>query len=170
MTASPQARRTERGFTLIEVMIAVVVLATVFVVVGSVMLAGVKRTSEMRERNAIVTQSWKFAERLQRIPYGSEVASAATAAQYDDLFDDDGNLGNVSLTQIRTAVGSDGLRFRLAGFEVDGDWEVQINEDLNGDGDADDVNEGTGGLVRIEVFFRGESVLRTFRARPAEST
>jgi hypothetical protein len=67
-------------------------------------------------------------------------------------------------------VGDDGLRFRLTGFEVEGEWEIQVNEDLNGDGDATDTNEGTGGLVRIEVFFRGESILRTFRARPSESS
>jgi prepilin-type N-terminal cleavage/methylation domain-containing protein len=164
------AAKGEKGFTLIEVMLSTAVLATVFVVVGSAMVSSIQRTSEMKERNIVVAQSWKFAERLQRIPYGSVSDSTATASQYDNLFDDDGNLGNVTLRQIKTDVGEEGLKFRLSGFEVDGDWEIQVDEDLNGDGDTDDANEGTGGLLRIEVFFRGRSVLRTFRAQPAEST
>lgn len=162
-------KKREGGFTLIEVMLSTCVLATVFVVVGNAMVSSVQRTVEMKQRNIVVTQSWKFAERLQRIPYGAGDADA-TAAQYDNLFDDDGNLGDVSLRSIRTEVGEEGMRFRLIGFEVDGDWEVQVNEDLNGDGDTSDVNEDTGGLMRIEVFFNGRSVLKTYRAQPAEST
>jgi prepilin-type N-terminal cleavage/methylation domain-containing protein len=165
----PRDRR-EGGFTLIEVMIALLVLATAFIVVGGALISGVRRTAEMKERNLVVAQAWKFAERLQRIPYGSEILTPATAEQLDDLFDDDGDLGNVTLYQVQTPVGSEGLRFRLSGFEVEGDWEIQVNEDLNGDGDTDDHNEGTGCLTRIEILFRGQTVLRTFRARPAEST
>lgn len=169
MIARERGRR-EGGFTLIEVLISLIVLATVFIIVGGALISSVRRTAEMKERNLVVAQSWKFAERLQRIPYGSEVLTPATAVQLDALLDEDGDLGNVTLWQIRTPVGAEGLRFRLSGFEVEGNWEVQVNEDLNGDGDMDDHNEGVGCLTRIEVLFRGQTVLRTFRARPAEST
>jgi hypothetical protein len=83
------------------------------------------------------------------------------------LFGDSDALPALSLVAIRRPPDADGHRFRVAGFEEDGVWEVRVNEDANGNGVVDGA-EDTFDLFRVEVLFDGRPVLRTFRSRRVE--
>ncbi len=101
----------------------------------------------------------------------------------------------LTLRSLETPVGAAGWRFRLDGFETSGVFEVEINADLDGNGTfqgvrgADDPtsgnlatsagdgtslvtleSEGDPRLLRIEIFWNGEPVLRTVRAAPVEGS
>ena len=198
MRIGRNARRSERGMTFVEVLVAVGVLA---VSVGGFVMAVLSAHSASaasREREMVRGQAFKYMERLLAVPYGTQADSAASAAAVEELFDDDGVVtsgGGLSLMSLRTPVNSDGWRFRIHGFEADGVFEVEVNSDLDGNGVGNGIrgietpttgfgshvagdgvslvalnSENDPNLLRIEIFWNGEPVLRTYRAAPPEGT
>ena len=58
-------------------------------------------------------------------------------------------------------------------FGEEGQWEIIVDRDLNGDGDLTDPMElataATQDLLRVEIRFNGRRLLRTIRSRdPSE--
>jgi hypothetical protein len=184
--------------TLIEVMVTLGVLAISIGGFAMVVLSTQSTTSEMRDRDLVRAQAVKYMERLLRIPYGSQFDPTATAAQVQDFFDDNtvvAGTGLMTLKSLETGVGQPGWRFVVEGFEVEGVWAVEVNSDLDGNGvftgirgtdapttgnvlhTAGDgssvvtlISENDTNLMRIEIFWNGESVLRSLRAAPVQGS
>ena len=154
-------------------------------------------TLEMHERDMVRAQAMKYMQRLQRRPFGTDVDPPATAAQVRELFDDDLDLAvpgfpTPSLRSLERDRDEEGWRFRIEGFESRGVWEVEVSRDIDGNGTFRGVrgtetpttggapeagdgvtvtdlrSENTDDLLRIEIFWNGQSVLRTVRAAPVE--
>jgi hypothetical protein len=191
-------RRNSVGMTLVEVTITIVVVAVSLGGFSMAVLSTQKSSIGMGERGRVRAQAMKYMERLQRLPFGSSSDAAATADEVAELFDDNsvvtGGTG-VTLRSLETPVGSPGWRFRVEGFECRGVFEVEIDTDLDGNGtsrglrgpnipttgvdvapagDGTSVvplaSEGSPTLLRIEIFFNGESVIRALRCAPVEGT
>jgi len=186
------------GFTLVEVMITMAVLAVALGGFSMAVLSTQRSSLQMRERDMVRMQGMKYMERLLRLPYGTTGDPAATADQVAEIFDDDAVVtGGSALTlkSLETAVGSPGWRFRIEGFETRGVWEVEVDTDLDGNGTGNGVrgtevptngaatmpagdgvsvvpldSEGNPNLLRIEIFFNGVSVLRALRSAPVEGS
>ena len=186
------------GMSLVEVMITMVVLAVSLGGFSMAVLSTQKSSLQMRDRDMCKAQAMKYMERLLRLPYGTAADPAATAAQVAELFDDNTIVtGGSALTlkSLETAVGSPGWRFRLEGFEMKGVWEVEINTDLDGNGTGNGIrgpnvptdgvatanagdgttvvpltSEGNPNMLRIEIFWNGQSMMRALRAAPVEGT
>jgi hypothetical protein len=182
---------------MVEVMITLLVMA---ISLGGFvcMVLGTQQTSlNMRSRDAVKAQGIKYMERLMRVPYGTAADLKATAPQVAEFFDDDAVVldgAAVTLRSLQTPAGGPGLRFRVEGFEAHGVFEIEIDNDLDGNstnrgirgtevpttgaalgaGDGTSVvnlqSEGRPDLLRIEIFFNGESVIRALRAAPVEGT
>jgi hypothetical protein len=154
-----------------------------------------KASQEMQRRDYIRAEGMRFLERLLGLPYGVTTDTAPTSSQLADLFDDNATVPTgVSLMSLRTPVNGAGWRFRVGGFETPGVWEVEVNSDLDGNGTLQGIrgteapttggsevagdgtttvtmqSEGRTTLLRIEVFFNGVSVARTFRSAPVQGT
>lgn len=186
----------EAGMTLVEVVISTGVLVISVGGLGLMVLSTQQATDEMAERDIVRAQAVKYMERMMRLPYGTSFDPAASAGQVQELFDDNNVVNggtNVSLMALRTPVNAPGWRFHIDGFEVDGTFEVEINADLDGNGvfqgirgtetpsmpgltpgDGSTVvdleSEGDPNLMRIELFWNGESLFKTYRAAPVEGT
>jgi len=183
--------------TLVEVSVTMVVLAVALGGFSMAVLSTQKSSLGMAERSRVRAQAMKYMERLLCLPYGTSTDAAATAAQAAELFDDDAVVtagSRLTLRSLQTPVGSPGWRFRVEGFECRGVFEVEIDTDLDGNGTARGVrgtevpttgtalpagdgatvvplsSEGSPALLRIEIFWNGESVMRALRSAPVEGT
>jgi prepilin-type N-terminal cleavage/methylation domain-containing protein len=161
-------RKNERGLSLIEVLVAVAVLGISFIALGGAVMAGVRGTVSMGKRSIVRNQSLRYMERIQKLSFGDILDADPSVTQLNDLFDDKAEIPDVTLFQIATAVDADGRKFRIAGFEERGTWEVRINRDINGNG-VIDGDENYNDVLRVEVLFEDEPILITFRTRPTQA-
>lgn len=168
---SRPAGRGERGFTLLEMTLVSVLMVVVFSTLAIGLRAGHLANQEIERRTAQTLVADDLIDRLFRIDFGQPTDGAASASQLTTLFDDDEDLGNATLTNLRVYSGATGFQFELANFPWPGAFEVNVHSDLNGDGDLLDANEGTTEVYRIDIAFvrpdgTEERVLECIRARP----
>jgi hypothetical protein len=191
-------RTRQGGFTLVDTMITAGVLAVSLGGFGMAVIGTQKSSMEMRDRDMCRTQSFKYMERLLKLPFGTAADPVPTAAQIAELFDDNPIVTGgapITLKSLETVAGAEGWRFRVQGFEASGVWEIEINTDLDGNGTRNGVrgtqapttgfSTATGGdgssvvtllsendpnLLRIEIFWNGKSVARALRSAPVEGT
>ncbi len=192
-------RRLSRqaGVTFVETLVSLGVLAVSLGGFAMVVISTQSAASDVREKDIMRAQAYKYMERLYALPFGVDADPAATTAQMAELFDDDGIVTAglpITLKSLETPVDDEGWRFAITGFETDGVFEIEINSDLDGDGTFRGIRgtdtPTTGGLpvagdgativtlesendpqlMRVEIFWNGESLLRTYRAAPVEGT
>lgn len=192
----PRPSKSQRGMSLIEVAITLTVLVVSLGGLGMMVLSTQSTAAAMRDRDIVRAQAVKYMERLLRIPYGTNADPAAQPAQLAEFFDDNavvtGGAG-LTLKSLETPVNAPGWRFRVLGLEADGVFEVEINSDLDGNGTFQGirgaetptfpgavggdgvtvtglVSENDSNIMRIEIFWNGQSLLRTIRSAPVEGT
>lgn len=171
-------RKAQGGFSLVEVVLTFAIMAVATTALGLVELSNSRRSQELKERDIAFGRSQAIMERILRMPFGSPGSAKATAAKFDILFGSDEDVRQVSLTEVQQrdedsdGVVDDGpIKFTLEGVEDKGEWEVFIDNDLDGNGtiepvvDGIETREGRSDLMRIEIRRNGRTVLKTLRAR-----
>ena len=183
------------GTSLVDAVVSLGVLVVTAGGLGMSVLYTQKASQEMRHRDYVRAEGMRFVERLLGIPYGVATDTAPTASDLQNFFDDNATIpGGVTLMSLRTPVNGAGWRFKIGGFETPGVWEIEVNNDLDGNGTTQGIrgvqtpttggtetagdgtttvtmfSEGRTTLMRIEVFFNGVSVARTFRSSPIQGT
>ncbi len=160
----------EGGFTLLEVMISIGLLSFVFMGVSGGVLSGLQCSQETIERNVIKNRAQIYLNRVMSLNFGSSSDSEPTDAQLNELFDDDADIGTVTLASLAQAPEEDdGWVFTLNDFPVEGSWCVAVDQDLNADGSVEGTVEESGKLVRITVFFDDETILWTIRGKEIQT-
>jgi prepilin-type N-terminal cleavage/methylation domain-containing protein len=168
----------QSGFSLIEVVLTFSILAVATTALGLTELSNARRTQDLKQRDIAFARGQAFMERMLRMPFGAPNPSTMTASGFDNLFGSDGDVRGLSLTQLEQkdtnadgAVDQEPIRFRLEGVEDAGDWEILVDNDLDGNGtieptiDGVETREGRQDLMRIEIRRNGKTVLKTLRAR-----
>ena len=171
-------RKSQAGFSLIEVVLTFSILAVATTALGLVELSNSQRTQDLKRRDIAFGRGQAIMERILRVPFGAPGATAATSTQLDILFGSDEDVRQVSLTQLQQrdyngdgVVDDPRIKFRLEGVEDHGEWEIFIDNDLDGNGkiepviDSVETREGRSDLLRIEIRRDGKTVLKTLRAR-----
>lgn len=153
----------EKGFTLLEVLITMGVLAFVTLSIATGIGAGHHATKHLEEEVALVSRGQELLDRLLVIQFGTDADPAATGAELTELFDADDNFGSITLHKLR-AFGP--VEFETPGFPVRGRWRIVIDTDLNGDGDTADPEEGREDLLRITISHDGRLMARSVRFNP----
>lgn len=149
-----------RGFTLVEVLIAMGVLAFVTLSIATGIGAGHHATKALEEEVALVGRGQELLERLLAIPFGVASEGAASGAELNELLDADDDFGTATVHKLM-AFGVP--EFETPAFPVPGRWRIVIDTDLNGDGDLDDPEEGRSDLLRIQILHEGRLLARTVR-------
>jgi len=171
-------RKGPEGFSLIEVILTFSILVVATTALGLVEFSNARRTQELKERDIAFGRSQAIMERILRVPFGAPGATPATGEQLDLLFGTDGDVRQITLTQLQQrdtdgdgVVDTDPIRFVLEGVEDKGEWEIFIDSDLDGNGkieteiDGIATREGRSDLLRLEIRRNGHTVLKTLRAR-----
>ncbi len=141
-------------------------LMTVLTTIGVGLRTGHDANRAMQRRAQLTVVCSELLDRLFRLDFGQSGAASVTAAQLDELFDDDDDLGSGTLSSLRIQPGSRGFQFTIAEFPWGGTFEVRVDSDLNGDGDEADDREGRADLLRINVLCDGVLVLESLRCAP----
>jgi type II secretory pathway pseudopilin PulG len=162
-----QRRRNQGGFSLLEVMLVTSMLMTVVATIAVGVRSGHAANDEMRRRASLTALSTELIDRLFRIAFGQPSdPQPPTNEQLGELFDDDDELGDATLSMLVVNPGGPGYSFQLANFPYAGTWEVRVTQDLNSDGDQVDLQEGRDDIVRIDLLYDGVLILETMRAMP----
>lgn len=168
---------SDGGFSLLEVLFAMTFLTLAVVSVGMGVQSAALTTREIQEQLAIQNRAQGFVDGILAAPWGGPADEDPTAGLVSEVFDDDVEIGAVTLHQLsRWPAGDDGWRFTLASFPVTGEWRVQVDNDANDDGQVGAVvaegdplkplydAETEQRVFRIRVFFNERLVLATNRA------
>jgi hypothetical protein len=158
------------GFTLVEAAVVVAMMAAILSTIGVGLRFGHVANRENQQKEQLTRVGSELMERLFHVPFGATSDEPATAAQLNELFDGDGDLGTATLCSLRVPAGKPGLRFELANFPFGGEFEVRVDNDLDGDGRISGGREGRGDLFRIEILHDGKPILESIRAAPPTSS
>jgi hypothetical protein len=158
------------GFTLVQAVVVVAMMAAILSTIGVGLRAGHVANRENQRKEQLTRVGSEVMERLFKIPFGATTDEPATAAQLNELFDGDDDLGTATLCSLRVAAGRPGLHFQLEEFPFGGEFEVRVDHDLDGDGRITGAREGGGDLFRIVILHDGTPILESIRAAPPASS
>ena len=154
------------GFSLVELMLAISVLLVSVLAVGLALQAGMRTTREMREDQVLQATAQSFVNRIVHQNFGQTFDPDPTANQVEAVFDCRQAPGDITVQQLtRWPPADGGWRFTLAGFPVEGQWRVVVDQDLDGDGLVAGAIEEGKRILGIRIFFRDQLVLSTSRSK-----
>jgi type II secretory pathway pseudopilin PulG len=162
--------RAERGFSLVELMGALAVIVIMVMSMQGTMFSSIKIRASNSSVETRQAQAYDYIQRLVKISFGSPTDPAPTPAQLTELFDDDQDLGTVSLKQIQTPATSAGHSFTTSLADLTTAWRIVVNNDFNADQLTDGFREGRPDLLQIEVYANDVLMMRTMRAASVSNT
>lgn len=165
-----QARAQERGVTLLELTAALTLAVIILLTLQSTMLSSIQGRERTRVLEARVSQAHEYLQRLLVLPFGTTLDATPTDTQLTELFDDDMDLGAITLMQVRTAPGAPGHSFTTTRDQVETDWRIVVGQDLDRDGALGGFREGRSDLLLIEIFADNRLMFRTLRAADFANT
>lgn len=147
-------RSEERGLTLIEVTISMVVIAVSAVGLAASLMGGMAANRVYQENTILVSRSQHYLETLFNLQFGTSADAAATQNQLDAVFAAAGELGAnppslIALAKACDAQPGDLYRFTPANLGLPGDFLIYVTNnataeieysaavDANGDGAPD---------------------------------
>jgi len=158
------------GFTLLELTIALAFFVIALLGISSGIMEGVRTTGDLQRQQMVKVRAQIYLNRLMCLNFGDESDPAPTASQLYELFDEDNDLGNVTLMSLSKAPADPGgWEFELAKFPVPGKWLIKVTPDLNGDGKVEGELEEGKNLLKIVVSFDGEQMLSTIRGKETQT-
>jgi len=190
-------QRRQQGYSLIEVLLTFAILAVATTALGLVEISNARRTQDLKARDIGFARAQAFMERILRLPFGTPNFPASDeyvppadetrmqASDYDRLFGSDDDVSALCLTQLeqightqiapnKWRVIQPPIRFTLEGVEDAGEWEVFVDQDLDGNGIVESdiggvaTREGLNDVLRVEIRRNGKTLLRTIRTRPPD--
>jgi len=154
---------TARGITLVEIMVTVTIFAIVSLGMGSMMGTGYTSARTMDEEATVTAVAHTLMGRLTSIHFGTTSDELPSEDQVQEFFDEDTDLGSISFAQVYLAADETGyIGFSIAG--LGGYGRLVIEQDINGDGDMDDLYEDQDDLYRIDIYYNNRLILRTHRS------
>jgi len=156
------AGRPESGFTLVEIVMAMSILLLCTLALGLSLQGGAAAARGLREDQVVLAQAQTFIDRIASQEFGHDYDPDPTAGQVTEIFDADDDPGDVTIFQLsRWPAADGGWKFQRSDIQLQGEWKVVLDTDLNGDGlVAGDLETGQK-VFRISVLFDDRLILRT---------
>ncbi len=166
----------QRGFSLLEMCVAMVVLSVVILNTGVAILNSCRSNHALRCEERVFSMARRLLDRVASQPWGSGAAKP-TAGAIERLFTQLDRPVPVTLMQLATAQPLGTWSFRVDDFDTPGLWSVVVDHDLNSrrvasasaaDGAVDSVvmrSEPQSDLIRIVVRFDGCDIISMVRSR-----
>ncbi len=154
----------QEGFTLIEATITLLVSVLMLYTLHSGTQTSLSARKASERIYAAHLQGMDFLERVRKLPFGQASDPAPKAAQLQEFFDDDDDLGTITLTQLKVSPKAKGYQFKMASSGLEGTWEIKVTDDLDGDGTNTGPREGRSDLLKIEVLFDDKIMFQSLRS------
>ena len=156
-----------RGHTLVEAMLIIAIFTLFVLGIGGMLNFGFTSTRALDDRQTAMHYAQTYMARLNALPYGGSFEMPPSQETIQDFFETGTAASDLTLMKLRSAAvfNEESIDFSVDGLEHD--IRVTLSNDLNGDGDNYDAHEGTNSVLRIEIFYNGVSLLRTYRSDPA---
>jgi len=160
----------EQGFTLVETVITMVLAVMMLYGLHATLNTSIKGRKAAQKLSVAHAHAMDFLNRLRQITFGQAGDPAPTSSQLDELFNDDQNLGNITLHQLVVAPSAPGYTFDMHQGGTNGTWRVKVSRDLNHNGVIDGLREGREDLLGIEIWFNGKLMAASMRAADPDFT
>lgn len=158
------------GFALVEVTIAMVLAVVMILALHQMITVSFKARQSADKKFHVSVRSEDYLRKIRQLQFGKASDPPPTATQLSELFDDDDDVGTITLHQLRVPPANPGHSFNVASAELSGLFRVKVTNDLDGDGLLTGPREGRDDLLRIEIFFDNRRTLDTKRAAEPEFT
>ncbi len=163
-------RAAEAGLSLVETVITMVLAVLMLYGLHSTLSMSMKGRVAADKIDQVHGHAMDFANRLRQISFGSAGAGTPSAAQLDELFDDDQDLGTVTLHQLVVQPNQPGWSFQMARNGIVGTWRIKVSRDLDRNGALGGAREGRNDLLGIEIWFGNRLQLHVLRAADPDFT
>jgi len=170
MTTTRPRGNGEAGFTLVETVITMVVAVMMLYGLHATLNTSIKGRKSAQELSVAHVHAMDFLARLRQITFGQATDPAPSSTMLDNLFDDDQNLGTITLHQLVVAPPAPGYTFTMHQGGTVGTWRVKVSRDLNHNGVIDGLREGRDDLLGIEIYFNGRLMAASMRAADPDFT
>ena len=158
-----------RGHTLVEAMLIIAIFTLFVLGIGGMLNFGFTSTRTLDDRQTAMHYAQTYMARLNALPFGEWSDGLPDEEDVQDFFENVTTDSGLSFMQLRMLANTNGDIIPLTVEGLDAQVEIEITYDLNGDGDTDDPYEKPGELYRIEIFYNGNSILRTYRATQVQN-
>lgn len=149
----PLRQTHQRGFTMIEVAAVLAISVFLLYALHTSLAASIKSRQLAERTHRTDNLAAEYLSRLRAIPFGQVSDPKPGAIQLSELFDDDQDLGTITLHQVAVPAGELGHTFQVASNGLVGTWRIRVSNDLDGNGSIDGEREGRADIFRIEVWF-----------------
>lgn len=167
---APLPVREIDGFSLLELCASAALAALLLLTLQSTLQSSIHTRMQSRVLEIRHSQADDYLQRMLVIPFGTGSEPAPTPAELTEFFDDDAELGPITLRQIQTPAGEPGHSFTTAREGITTLWRIAVTDDLDGDGTSIGMREGRPDLLGIEIYADNRLMLRTVRAADVPNT
>jgi hypothetical protein len=167
---APPSSGSAAGFALAEVTIAMVLAVVMILALHQMISVSLKARQSADKKFHVSLRSEDYLRKIRQLQFGKASDPPPTATQLSELFDDDEDVGTITLHQLKVLPSSPGHTFSVASPELEGLFRVKVSNDLDGDGSLTGPREGRDDLLRIEIYFDNRRTLDTKRAAEPEFT
>ena len=143
----------QKGFTLVEVVAVLAISVFLLYALHTSLAASIKSRQLAERTHRLSGLAAEYLSRLRAVPFGQAADPVPTGLQLSELWDDDQDLGSITLHQVSVPVDQLGHTFTVASNGLIGTWRVKVSKDLDGNGIIDGDRDGRNDIFRIEIYF-----------------
>lgn len=152
------------GFSLIEAMLTLVLSVFLLSTLHATLKSSLSSRESTERNHQIHEMGSDYLAKLRQLPFGTPLDPTPTGPQLSELFDDDQDLGTITLNQLLVQPDHPGHTFAVASDGLSGTWRIRLTNDLDGDQSIAGPREGRADLMRIEIYFDERLILESLRA------
>ncbi len=152
------------GCSLIEAVLTLTLSVFLLYTLHTTLQSSISARESTQRNHQIQEMGNDYLAKLRQIPFGTPTDPAPSGSQLSELFDDDQDLGSISLSQVLVQPDHPGHTFGVASDGLIGIWRVRTTNDLDGNQSIDGLREGRPDLMRIEIYFEERLVIEALRA------
>ena len=158
------------GFSLVEATLTLALSVFLLYALHTTVQSSISARKNAERNHQINEMGSDYLARHLQIPFGAPTDPPASGPRLSELFDDDQELGDITMHQLKVQPDHPGHTFATASDGLIGTWRVRLTNDLDGDRSLGGPREGRSDLLRIEIYFDERLVHEALRADDVKVT
>ncbi len=151
------------GSSLLEVLIAIALCSMMLVGSGAALLTSKQTALALSDLELIQRHAKNIIGRVSHQRFGSLGGPPPLKETVDNILGVNGPVSNLSLCQLHEAQPYGIWTWQDPQLGLQGQWKLEVSNDLNNDGEIDDPIEQSMSVFRITISFDNRPILETIR-------